>query len=97
MISDDKKKNIIKDRIAKTLQKYKGEILSFGKITCFTLKRFYDDEEHEREVYNLKGDLIPDPPADCREIYIGRARLTVKGRDITRLVQGAFSKDGKGE
>lgn len=71
--------------IAERLRKNDGKIPSFGKITCFTLRRAYDDTEEEREVYDLEGNLMLRPPEGAKKITRGNATLTVKGKDITRF------------
>ena len=55
-----------------------GRIPSFGKITCFTLRRFYDDVEEEREVFDLEGNPVTHPPEGTRKITRGNATLTAK-------------------
>jgi len=71
--------------IAIRLGKNDGKIPSFGKITCFTLRREYDDREEEREVYDLEGNLMPRPPEGAKKITRGKATLTVKGKDISKF------------
>ncbi|HPS57642.1 MAG TPA: hypothetical protein PK514_05995 [Spirochaetota bacterium] len=77
----------IKDLIAEILNRNNGEIPLFGKIICFTVKRFYDDIESEREVYDLQGNPIPDPPDEYRQISMGKSMLTWKGRDLQPLLR----------
>ena len=76
-----------KKLIAEHLQRHTGSIPAFGKITAYTLKRHYDDEEKECEVYDLAGALIPDPAPDQKVIRDGRASLSVKGKDITGILK----------
>lgn len=83
--SDSEQEEIRRALIAEKLGKNDGRIPSFGKITCFTLRRAYDDSEEEREVYDLEGNLMPRPPEGTRKITRGNATLTVKGKDITRF------------
>jgi len=83
--SDREQEEIRVALVAEKLQKNDGRIPSFGKITCFTLKRFYDDSEEEREVYDLEGNPVPEPPAEARKITRGEASLTHRGRDITKF------------
>ncbi len=83
--SDSEQEEIRRALIAGRLQKNDGKIPSFGKITCFTLRRFYDDTEEEREVYDLEGNLMPRPPEGTRKITRGNATLTVKGKDISKF------------
>ncbi len=71
--------------IAARLRKNDGRIPSFGKITCFTLRRFYDDVEEEREVFDLEGNPVTHPPEGTRKITRGNATLTVKGKDISKF------------
>ena len=83
--SASEQEEIRKALVAEKLQKNDGRIPSFGKITCFTLKRFYDDSKEEREVFDLEGNLMIHPPEGTRKITRGNATLTVKGKDISKF------------
>lgn len=83
--SDREQEEIRVALVAEKLQKNDGRIPSFGKITCFTLKRFYDDSEEEREVFDLEGNLMIHPPEGTRKITRGNATLTHRGKDITKF------------
>ncbi len=86
--SPERQKHIIKafieDRL-KRLEEFGGSIPAFGKVISFSLQRYYDYEESDIEVYDLKGELIPDPPEGARNVATGKATLTLKGKDITWL------------
>ena len=77
--------------IYRQLERFNGCIPSFGKITCFTMRRFYDDVESEREVYDLGGELIDDCGDEFKIIKEGKATLRVGGQDITRLCENRFA------
>ena len=77
--------NFRKELINWIVEKRGGTIPSFGKITCFTLRRYYDDEESEREVYDLEGELIEGCGDEFKVIIKGKASLRVGGQDITKF------------
>ena len=79
--------DILRKLIEEKLHKYNACIPTFGRITCFTLKRFYDEEERFREVYDLSGNRIPCPPDEWKKVYEGRAEVFLKGREIGSLLR----------
>jgi hypothetical protein len=79
---------IRKKKIAEVLALYNGRIPTFGLIECFTQKLEYKDKVAEREVYDLKGNLVLNPDEKHKLITMGRATLTVNGKDITKLFNG---------
>lgn len=83
--------DIIKELINEKLHKCNGGIPTFGRITCFTLKRFYDEEERFREVYDLSGDRIPCPSDECKKIHQGKALVFLKGREISSFLRERWS------
>mgnify|MGYP000863233842 CR=1 FL=1 len=82
--------DILRKLIEEKISKYNGCVPTFGKITCFTLKRSYDEEERFREVYDLSGNRIPCPADECRKIYEGRAEVFLKGREIGSFLRERF-------
>jgi len=64
------------------LAKYNGMIPTFGKITCFTQRLYYDDTPESREVYGLNGEKIEEPDGSLKLISTGRASISHKGKDI---------------
>jgi len=76
----------IKELIDEILKRHNGQIPNFGDIICFTAKRSYDDTESEREVYDLKGNLISNPLDDFRKISIGKATVSLNGKDMTNFL-----------
>ena len=84
-MSEAEQDEIRRERIAESMAKREGSIPTFGHIVCFTQKLDYDDVENEREVYDLNGNLVPDPEEQWRRVNIGRATLSVRGRDLTGL------------
>ncbi|HPF07595.1 MAG TPA: hypothetical protein PK293_16250 [Spirochaetota bacterium] len=82
-LSYEKQNDVRKKAIKEIIEKFDGTIPSFGRIKYFTQRLEYDDPENERKVYNIKGELITDPPDDSKKIYQGKATLTCKGQDIT--------------
>jgi len=77
----------VKKLIEEILKRHNGQIPTFGKIICFTVRRDYDDIESERKVYDLKGDVIKKPAEEYRKISIGRATLTLKGKNLLPLLR----------
>jgi len=88
ILSDEEKDAQKRELINKIMKRYEGKIPGFGSILCFTEKLIFDDEEDERRVYNLKGDLIESPPPEYKKIHEGRATLEHKGKDLTRFFKG---------
>lgn len=86
-LPEGEQENIRKTLIIDRMQHYKGTIPAFGAITGFTLKRFFDDDEDGREVYDIQGNPIPNPPPELKKIHKGKATLTLKGRNITPFLQ----------
>ena len=77
----------VKKLIEEILKRHNGQIPTFGKIICFTVRKDYDDIESERKVYNLKGEVIKNPAEEYRKISIGRATLTLKGKNLLPLLR----------
>lgn len=84
-LSPEEKTAIRKKLIEETVNRFERGIPAFGQITFFTQRLEYDDEEDEREVYDLNGDQILDPDEKIKKIYEGKATLTCKGQSITGL------------
>jgi len=87
-LPEKKRDRIRKEKIAEALELHNGRIPTFGLIKCFTQRLEYIDKVAEREVYDLKGKLLPHPDEKHKLINEGRATLTVKGKDITKLFKG---------
>ncbi len=88
ILSDEERDAQRRELIKRTMKSYEGKIPGFGNILCFTEKLIFNDNEHELRVYNLKGDLIENPPPEFKKIYEGTTTLEHKGRDITRFFKG---------
>jgi hypothetical protein len=87
-LSKNKMSTIRKAVISETLSLYDGCIPTFGSILCFTQRLEYDEEEYKRKVYDLKGNLIPEPDKQFMKIHEGSATLSYKGQDITGFFNG---------
>ena len=68
--------------ISYMMKKYNGMIPTFGSITCFTQRLYYDDTPDSREVYGLNGEKIDEPDSSLKLISTGRASISYKGKDI---------------
>jgi hypothetical protein len=90
ILSDEERDAERRELIKETMMRYEGIIPSFGSILCFTERLSFDDEEDDRRVYNLNGDLIENPPSEFKKIYEGKATLEYRGRDITKFFNNYF-------
>ena len=88
ILSDEERDAERRELIKETMMRYEGRIPSFGNILCFTERLSFDDEEDDRSVYNLKGDLIENPSPEFKTIHEGKATLEHRGADITKFLRG---------
>ena len=77
-----------RELIRETMNNYEGIIPSFGSILCFTERLSFDDEEDDRRVYNLKGNLIENPSPEFRKIHEGKAVIEHKGNNLAKIFRG---------
>ncbi len=85
-LKNNKQIAAVKELIAEVLNRHNGVIPGWGKIICFTLKRYYDDIESQRRVYDLNGNIIHNPPDEYRRIFSERSSLNVKGKDLLPIL-----------
>ena len=86
-LSEDERSTKRREIITAKLKHYDGMIPAFGMIVCFTEKLSLDDEENDRLVYDLNGNLMKNPPDEYKEIYGVKAGFTKGGKDITGLLK----------
>lgn len=88
ILSEEERDAERRELIKETMMRYDGIIPGFGSILCFTERLSFDDEENERRVYNLKGDLIENPPPEFKKIHEGKAVIEHKGNNLAKILRG---------